>query len=69
MGRTTDTLANFVVFFTAAYGVASRFRDRRDALRLAAVVGLVGATINWLGYEKPDVLEESDDAEAVEIEI
>lgn len=54
--RRKDALVNSIIGTVLGYAVA-RWRRREDTLRVALLVGVVSAVLNWLTYEKPEVLD------------
>jgi hypothetical protein len=56
--RKRDTLLNGLLGALLGLAIA-RWRGRDDTMRVALLAGGVLAVVNWLGYEKPEVLQES----------
>lgn len=54
--RRKNVLLNGFIGIVLGYAVA-RWRRREDTLRVALLVGVVFAVLNWLTYEKPEALD------------
>jgi hypothetical protein len=59
MNRRTDTALNWLVGTAVGWAVA-RLLGAENPARAALVVGAIVAVINWIGYEKPEVLRSID---------
>jgi hypothetical protein len=57
--RRRNTLLNGLLGALLGLAIA-RWRDRDDTMRVALIAGGVFAVISWLGYEKPEVLQDEN---------
>jgi len=61
MHRNTDTVVSWMVFAVLGWSVA-RLLDRPRPSRDAILVATTAAVINWIGYERPAVLQDENRA-------